>query len=272
MKQQLFAFLALISSGFAACNNSTPEETNVIEDNSVTTSTKKEFMMQYKSNTPELQEKKAVTLHFTPKIKGQETEQVALESGHGKKVNLMIVNDDLSQFYQLWPEYQADGSYAADFTFPNGGKFEYILVYKPGSNNGEKIIENIPVTVMGKGVAANTYNETVLTDEADDGYSLTLTVKQGYLKANANLQMEGIVKLNGKEVDVSKFDAYQDGKANMVILKTSNKSYEHSHSDAVNGRFDFRHTFKEAGSYRAFAQFQVADKIYTTYFTFIVTQ
>lgn len=271
MKGISLIFIAGTALYIASCNNSSADN-KTTEQKDTADVVKQSFNMQYKANVAEIESGKDVTLYFTPKIKGQENEQVALEDGHGKKVNLMVVNDDLSQFYQMWPDYQADGAYTVNYKFPNGGNYEYILVYKPSSNNGEKVIENIPATVTGKSPAANTYNETTLTDETDDGYSLTLIVKKGSLKANIELQMEGIVKQNGKEVDASKFDTYQDGKANMVILKMSNKGYEHSHSDAVNGRFDFRHTFKEADSYRAFAQFQVAGKIYTTYFTFIVTQ
>ncbi len=270
MKRILLMLIAGTAFYIASCNNSSADN-KTTEQKDTADVVKQNFNMQYKANVAEIESGKDVTLYFTPKIKGQENEQVALEDGHGKKVNLMVLNDDLSQFYQLWPEYQADGAYSVNYKFPNGGKYEYILVYKPSSNNGEKVIENIPVTVKGNNLQPIAYNETKLTDDAEGGYSVTLNVKDGILKPNAKLQIEGIVKQNGKEVDVTKFDTFQDGKANMVILKMSDKGYDHSHSDAVNGRFDFHHTFNQPGSYRAFLQFQIEGKVYTTDFTFLIT-
>jgi len=254
-----------------SCNSTSADKTATEQKQSDPANiVKQSFYMQYKTGANEIEAGKVVTLYFTPRIKGRESEPVALESGHGKKVNLMIVSDDLSQFYQLWPEYQADGSYTADFTFPTGGKYEHILVYKPSSNNGEKVTENIPLTVKGKDYIAARFNETKLTDETEDGYSVTLNVKEGDWKVNSKMRIEGMGKKNGSEVNASAFDTYQDGKANMVILKMDNKEYDHSHSDAVNGRFDFQHTFKQPGRYRAFLQFKVGGKIYTTDFTFNV--
>jgi plastocyanin len=271
MKGISLIFIAGTALYIVSCNSSSADNKTAEQKDTVTVNiVKQRFNMQYKPNVAEIESGKDVTLYFTPKIKGQENEQVALESGHGKKVNLMVVSDDLSQFYQLWPEYQADGSYAVNYKFPNGGKYEYIVVYKPSSNNGEKVIENIPIIVKGSNPAPAAYTATKLTDETEDGYSVTLNVKEGDWNVNSKIRIDGAVEKNGSEVNTSLFDTYQDGKANMVILRLDNKGYDHSHSDAVNGHFDFHHTFKQPGGYRAFLQFKIGGKIYTADFTFKV--
>lgn len=273
MKKSFILFITGSALIMASCNSSTADKkTTEKKDTIAANFVKKIFNMEYKASVVEIEPGKEITLFFTPKIKGEENEPVPLEAGHGKKLNLMVVSDDLSSFYQLWPVYQADGSYAVNYKFPVGGKYNLILVYKPSSNNNEKVVENIPVLIKGNSPAPIAYKETKLTDEAEDGYSVTLNPKNNVFKINEELHIEGIVKLNGKEADVTSFDKYQDGKANMVILKMSDKTYDHSHSDAANGRFDFHHTFKQPGAYRAFLQFQVEGKVYTTDFTFYVKE
>ncbi len=225
--------------------------------------------MQYKASAPEIEAGKEVTLSFTPTIKGKENEQVALEAGHGKKVNLMVVSDDLSQYSQLWPEYNADGSYSVKHTFTGGGKYHFVLVYKPTSNNGKNITENIVVTVGGKPATPKNYSSTKLTATAQD-YSITLVPNVAELKANEALLFNAVVKQNNKELDVNSFDTYLDGKANLVIIKSDDKSYDHSHSSVKNGHLDFEHTFTKSGIYRGWMQFQNQGKVYTSDFTFDV--
>jgi hypothetical protein len=48
---------------------------------------------------------KEVTLSLTPKKKGAEKEQVALDVQHEKKIHLILVSDDLSWFDHIHPEY-----------------------------------------------------------------------------------------------------------------------------------------------------------------------
>jgi hypothetical protein len=77
------------------------------EDNGLT------YKMAYASNPGSLAVGQPATLSFTPKVAGKESEDVALDLQHEKKIHLIVVSDDLSYFEHIHPEYQADGSYQA---------------------------------------------------------------------------------------------------------------------------------------------------------------
>jgi hypothetical protein len=252
-----------------ACNGNSASNTNSETDSSEakTPADKNSYHILFKPEDSVIEAGKEATLSFTPKIKEKENQQVPLEESHGKKINLMVVNDDLSFFNQLWPAYNTDGSYSAKQKFPTGGKYHLILIYKPGG--GEKKTENILVNVTGKPVAEKNYNANKFTASTDN-YTVILTPNMPVLKTNELLHFDGLVKQNGKEIDANELDTYLEGKANLVLLKMDDKSYEHSHSDAQKGHFDFHHTFKQPGIYRGWLQFQNQGKVFTTDFTFDV--
>src|SRR5687768_3215934 len=53
------------------------------------------YKMEYASNPVELEAGKAAVLSFTPKVIGKETEAVALDLQHEKKIHLIVVSNDL---------------------------------------------------------------------------------------------------------------------------------------------------------------------------------
>jgi hypothetical protein len=69
------------------------------------------YKMEYASAPAQLESGKAATLLFTPKVVGKESEAVALDVQHEKKIHLIVVSNDLSYFEHIHPDLQADGSY-----------------------------------------------------------------------------------------------------------------------------------------------------------------
>ena len=58
------------------------------------------------------------TLAFKPQEAGNAAAPVPLAVVHEKKIHLIIVSKDLSQFYHEHPEYTAAGDYQVKYTFP----------------------------------------------------------------------------------------------------------------------------------------------------------
>ncbi|MEO5782074.1 MAG: hypothetical protein ABIQ07_02320 [Ginsengibacter sp.] len=267
MKTIIYAVLFILL--LTACNDNGASNKDLKSDTAqAMTAAKNNYYMLYMPEDSVIEAGKEVTLSFTPKIKEKENQPVALDESHGKKVNLMVVKDDLSFFNQLWPEYKIDGSYIAKQKFPAGGKYHLILVYKP-SSEAEKKTENILVNVTGKSATEEKYNSNKFTASTDN-YIVTLTPNMPMLKTNELLHFDGVVKQNNKEIDASAFDTYLDGKANLVLLKMDDKSYEHSHSEVRKGHLDFHHRFKQPGIYRGWLLFQNQGEVFTTDFTFDV--
>lgn len=268
MKTIIYTGIFILS--LTACNGNSASNTSSKTDSSEvkTVGVKNSYHLIYKSEDSVIEAGKEAKLSFIPKIKEKENQQVPLEESHGKKINLMVVNDDLSFFNQLWPAYNTDGSYSVKQKFPAGGKYHLILIYKP-SGEAEKVTENILVTVKGKSGIEEKYNSNKFTASTEN-YTITLTPNMPVLKTNELLHFDALVKQNGREIDAGAFDTYLDGKANLVLLKMDDKSYEHSHSNARKGHLDFHHRFKSPGVYRGWLQFLTGGKSFITDFTFDV--
>ncbi len=221
--------------------------------------------MQFSTNPATVNPNQEVTLMMTPKKKDNAAEQVALDVEHTKKIHLIIVNDDLSWFDHIHPEYNADGSYSVKEKFPTPGKYTLFADYKP--SGGNHVVDNLNVTVTGTASIAKKYGADKLTGSAGDGFSVSLTPTGGKFLTNMAMHINGVVMLNGKEVDVTTLEDYLGAKAHMVVVSLADKKYLHVHPSVEGGKFDLHTTFDKPGVYRGWIQFQSKEKIYTSDFT-----
>ena len=226
--------------------------------------------MQFSTNPATVNPNQEVTLSMTPKKKDNAAEQVALDVEHTKKIHLIIVNDDLSWFDHIHPEYNTDGSYSVKEKFPTPGKYTLFADYKP--SGGNHVVDNLNVTVTGTASAAKKYGADKLTGSAGDGFSVSLTPTGSKFLTNMAMHINGVVMLNGKEVDVTTLEDYLGAKAHMVVVSLADKKYLHVHPSVEGGKFDLHTTFDKPGVYRGWIQFQSKGKIYTSDFTMNVAE
>ena len=226
--------------------------------------------MQFSTNPTTVNPNQEVTLMMTPKNKDNATEQVALDVEHTKKIHLIVVNDDLSWFNHIHPEYNADGSYSVKEKFPAAGKYTLFADYKP--SGGNHVVDNLNVTVTGTAPAAKKYGADKLTGAAGDGFTVSLTPEGGKFLTNMAMHINGVVMLNGKEVDVTTLEDYLGAKAHMVVVSLTDKKYLHVHPSVEGGKFDLHTTFDKPGIYRGWIQFQSKGKVYTSDFTMNVAE
>ena len=226
--------------------------------------------MQFSTNPATVNPNQEVTLSLTPKKKDNANEQVPLDVEHTKKIHLIVVNDDLSWFDHIHPEYNADGSYTVKEKFPAPGKYTLFADYKP--SGGNHVVDNLNVTVTGTAPAAKKYGADKLTGNAGDGFSVSLTPTGGKFLTNMPMHINGVVMLNGKEVDVTTLEDYLGAKAHMVVVSLADKKYLHVHPSVEGGKFDLHTTFDKPGVYRGWIQFQSKGKIYTSDFVMNVAE
>lgn len=222
------------------------------------------YFMQFSANPSIVNPSQEVTLSLTPKIKGNEKQQVPLGIEHEKKIHLILVNDDLSWFDHIHPEYAADGSYQVTTKFPAGGKYTLFADYKP--TGGSHALDKLTVSVTGTVPAAKIYNAERLTGDAGDGFTVTLTPEGSKFITEVPMRISGAVKLNGKDVNASTLENYLGAKAHMVVVSRDEKVYLHVHPAVKHGKFDLRTTFDKPGIYRGWIQFRSKGKIYTADF------
>ena len=144
--------------------------------------------MQFSTNPAIVNPNREVTLSLTPKNKDNANEQVPLDAEHTKKIHLIVVNDDLSWFDHIHPEYNSDGSYTVKEKFPTAGKYTLFADYKP--SGGNHIVDNLNVNVEGTTGAAKNYGSNKLTGIAGDGFSVSLTPEGGKFLTNSQTLAE----------------------------------------------------------------------------------
>ena len=226
--------------------------------------------MQFSTDPVMVNPNEEVTLSLTPKRKDNPNEPVALDVEHTKKIHLILVSEDLSWFNHIHPELNVDGSYTVKEKFPAAGKYTLFADYKPSSGN--HTVDILSINVAGTTPAAKIYGADKLTADAGDGFSVKLTPEGGKFLTNIPMHVNGVMMLNGKEVDVNTLEDYLGAKAHMVVVSLAEKKYLHVHPGVEAGKFDLHTTFDKPGVYRGWIQFQSKGKVYTSDFVINVAE
>ncbi len=248
------------------------------EDNGLT------YKMHYVSNPATFNAGEAATLSFTPRVVGKETEAVALDLQHEKKIHLIVVSDDLSHFEHIHPDYQADGSYqikvlpkSQSFTdgpgknetrFENGGDYYLFADYKP--TGGAHQVEKVLLKVNGNRRQRVEFKNEKLSGTSGN-YTLQLSVAGGKFITGTPLHLTGAILKDGKQIDANSLENYLGAKAHMVVLSVDEKEYLHVHPDVADGKLDLHTSIKKPGTYRGWIQFQADGKIHTVDLTIKAT-
>ena len=227
------------------------------------------FQMQFTSSPQTIEGGKPATLSFTPKNKDNASAAVPLEVQHEKKIHLIVVSEDLSWFSHIHPEYQADGSFTVDETFPNGGNYFLYADYKPSGSTHQ--LEKINVAVKGKIATAKTYTAIQNTSVSGE-YTVTMKPDDGKFISNKAIHFDGVFTKSGKTYDVNQLQNYLGAKGHMVAINTETKEYVHLHPEVEGTILHFHTTFEKAGTYRAWLQFMADGKLHTTDFLIKVEQ
>jgi len=227
------------------------------------------YRMNIASEPSQIEVGKEVTLQLTPINLSNESALVPLDVVHEKKIHLIAVSEDLSEFYHLHPEYNASGNYEVKMTFPGGGHYMLYADYQPSGAMHQ--LEKKTITVTGKSPAPKSFDASKLSS-IDNGIALTLRSETGNFKTNQMLHIDGILTKDGAEIDASTLDRYLGAEAHGIIINATDKSYEHIHAD-VEGKVLHMHTeLSTPGIYRAWIQFMYKGKLHTTDFVIDVEQ
>jgi len=243
------------------------------------------YKMVFASNPAQITSGQAVTLSFTPRIVGKESEAVALDLQHEKKIHLIVVSEDLSYFEHIHPDYQSDGSYQIkvlpkgqnysngpgknETRFTNGGNYFLFADYKPTGSSHQ--VEKVAVKVNGTAPPTVTFKADKLSGSSGP-YAVALAATGGKLLTGSQMHIAGTIQKDGKQIDPSALEDYLGAKAHMVVISLDDKEYLHVHPAVADGKFDLHTTFKKPGIYRGWIQFKADGKVHTVDFTMNVAQ
>jgi plastocyanin len=204
------------------------------------------------------------TLAFTPRAAGQPDAPVPLAVVHEKKIHLIIVSKDLSQFYHEHPEYTAAGDYKVQYTFPKGGEYVLFQDYTPAGAGHQ--LGRQPLTVKGAAYAPVKFKNDDMQWEKD-GYQATLAFDKA-LTTGQLLGMKINIIKNGQPI--TNLDNYLGALGHVVVISEDTENYLHVHPNdqADKGpNIGFNTNFEKPGLYRVFLQFNHDGQIHTGDFT-----
>jgi hypothetical protein len=242
------------------------------------------YFIEFSAN-PAVEAGKSATLSFTPKTKRNESEAVALDVQHEKKLHLIIVSKDLSYFDHVHPEYQASGSYditvlpqGKDYSttaFRNETKFEkggdYILFADYVPNGSTHQLDRFEINVAGTPYEPKKFTAPKTVSTAD-GYEVSLVPNGGKFVSKGTMHIAGIIKKDGKEIAADQLENYLGAKAHVVMISENTKDYLHVHPEVIAGRLDLQTEFGKPGIFRGWLQFQKGGTVHTADFVLNVEE
>lgn len=222
------------------------------------------FEMKLTATPAALEAGKPMRLAFRPVDKAAPDAPVPLALVHEKKIHLIIVSRDLSEFFHEHPTFGADGAYSQDFTFKTGGDYVLFQDYTPDGDRHQ--LGRQDVTVNGPKRPAVTYDQDVMKWQGGDGYAAELTFDRP-AKVGASLAVKTTITRNGQPV--TDLENYLGALGHMVIISEDTKQYLHVHPLDQTDKgpaVGFHTQFEQAGRYRVFLQFNHGGAIHTADF------
>jgi hypothetical protein len=303
MKTKFFFLLTAATIFLTGCQTTTQTNQNTVNQTNVSASgnnakpiltEKGVFTVELKTAPAELKAGEKIDLSFI--VKNSSGELVRdLQIVHEKPMHLLIVSDDLSEFYHEHPEPQADGSHKVSFAFPNGGNYKLYADLTP--QGAVQLVQDFSVKVGGNERAAKELVTDANFEKTNENLRIVMK-PSGDLISEQEMTLDFAVFDAATNQPVTDLENYLGEKAHFVVISrdlqefvhahpmsTENaKAAEHAHAKAAPHKHDDKiatsaastvsaHiTFPTAATYRLWAQFKRAGKVITVPFTFDVKQ
>lgn len=294
MNRIFISFFVFCALAFGACqsavNNSNQANQANVSNSKPGSVGNKFFTIEFKTEPKEIKAGEKTKLSFA--IRNDKDEMIRdLQIVHEKPMHLLIVSEDLQEFYHEHPEPQTDGSYAASFTFQNGGKYKLYADFTPVG--AEQVVKSYPVEVSGTPRAS-------VALKADEKFektvgNLRVTMKpSGDLISNRDLMLEFQVFDAQTGKPVTDLQNYLGAKAHFVVISQDLEEFVHAHPMSTDNAKGVEHkhdaseeklhgeeaqsivsahiSFPKQAIYRVWAQFQRGGNVTTVPFTFEVKQ
>lgn len=207
-----------------------------------------------------------------------------LQIVHEKPMHLIVVSEDLAEFYHLHPEAQADGSFKAPFAFKNGGKYKLYADLSPVKDR--QMVRIFDLSVAGKERAKEELKPDAKFEKTVEDLRVSMK-PDGEFAANKEMLLSFNVADARTNQPVTDLQKYLGETAHFVIVnKDLNefvhahpmpadnvKGAEHSHASDSGQKHDDKLSsaaantvaahvsFPKAGIYKIWAEFQRGGKV-----------
>ncbi|MDQ3818638.1 MAG: cupredoxin domain-containing protein [Acidobacteriota bacterium] len=149
-----------------------------------------------------------------------------LQFVHEKPMHLLVVSEDLAEFYHIHPEMQVDDAYGVEHIFPHGGRYRLYADYTPPGS--QTIVEQFELNVAGPArTRENLKADASLTKEAQ-GLRVT-AISEKPLRAGEDLMLKFALSDVKTGQPVNNLQLYLGALAHFVVISEDLKSFIHAH-------------------------------------------
>ncbi len=175
---------------------------------------------------------------------------------HTKEMHLIVVRDDLQYFHHLHPLRDTNNIWHVPFTAPAGGTYWLYADFVDSDGSAHTIKFNKLFTGdRGTYGLEQNFERT----QAVDGHHITLATAD----TNTDISFSYNITKNGKPVELQEYL----GAIGHSVLISDSGSFIHAHATInASGNPQFIVGKLEEDFYRAFTQFQIAEKVLTVSF------
>lgn len=192
------------------------------------------------------------------------------EVAHGKRLHLIVVRRDLSDFQHVHPTMAADGTWRVALDLGEPGAYRVFADFRPvGADAGYTLGHDLTVPGDQRPVDLPAPSRTALVD----GYSVTLA---GDVVAATTSELTLSVSRDGRPV--RDLEPYLEAYGHLVAIRDGDLAYLHVHPDGEPGDgrtrpgpdVTFFTEVPSDGRYRLFLDFQHGGRVRTAAFTVAV--
>jgi plastocyanin len=158
-----------------------------------------------------------------------------LQFVHEKPLHLLIVSEDLAEFYHIHPELQVDDSYGVRHTFPYGGTYRLYADYTPPGAG--TIVEQFNLRVNGPTRPRASLIADTGPTKAVDGLQVTLTSDKP-LQAGNDAMLKFALTDERTQRPVTDFQLYLGALGHFVIISEDLRDFIHAHPVKAGEIFD----------------------------------
>jgi hypothetical protein len=194
-------------------------------EHTIASSTISNYQVEFESKPAEVKAGEAVDLVFT--IRNATGEIVRdLQIVHEQAMHLLVVSEDLSEFYHLHPAQESDGRFRATHTFPQAGNYRLYVDYSPLDTH--QIVNQLSLQVLGEVRESIVLIEDEILTKTVNGLRVTMRADQP-LRAGKAVLLDFVVEDEQTGELVADLQPYLGALAHFVILSEDGTEFLHVH-------------------------------------------
>jgi hypothetical protein len=194
-------------------------------EHTIASSTISNYQVEFESKPAEVKAGEAVDLVFT--IRNATGEIVRdLQIVHEQAMHLLVISEDLSEFYHLHPAQEPDGRFRVTHTFPQAGNYRLYVDYSPLDTH--QIVNQLSLKILGEARESIVLIEDEILTKTVNGLQVTMRADQS-LRAGEAVLLDFVVEDEQTGELVADLQPYLGALAHFVILSEDGTEFLHVH-------------------------------------------